>query len=141
MTEDSASRSPWPAWAVPFAAAVAATVVWLVGSALGVDIEAQMGADVQVVSVAAAAGAALVAGLAAWGVRTLIGRLTRGGGEAVWLVLCGVVLLVSLLGAVSGTTPAAVAVLVTEHLVVGAVIALGLRRAGRGVPTPPAPAT
>ena len=49
--------------------------------------------------------------------------------EVVWLVLCGVALLVSLTGAAGGTTPATVALLMTEHLVVGAVIALGLRRA------------
>lgn len=131
MTGNSATSSPWPAWAVPLAAAGVAVAVWLIGSALGVDLAAQTGAQVQEVSVVAAAVAALVAGLAGWGVRVLLGRLVPGGGEVVWLVLCGVVLLLSLLGAATGTTPGAVAVLVTVHVLVGAVIALGLRRARR----------
>lgn len=129
MTENSADRSSWPAWSVPLVAAVAAVAVWLAGAALGVDLEARTGADVQAVSVVTVALAALVAGLAGWGVRALVGRFAPGGGEVAWLVLCGVVLLLSLLGAVAGTTPGAVAVLVTEHLVVGVVIALGLRGA------------
>ncbi|MFE7505179.1 DUF6069 family protein [Promicromonospora sp. NPDC057488] len=129
MAENLVTRSPWPAWAVPLAAAVAAVAVWLVGAALGVDPQAQAGASTQSVTVVAAAVAALVAGLAGWGVRALVARLTKGGGEVAWLVLCGVALLVSLTGAASGTTPATVALLMTEHLVVGLVVALGLRRA------------
>ncbi|MFJ3408017.1 DUF6069 family protein [Promicromonospora sp. NPDC090134] len=129
MAENSVTRSPWPAWAVPLTAAVAAVAVWLVGAALGVDPQAQAGASTQPVTVVAAAVAALVAGFAGWGGRAVVARLTKGGGEVVWLVLCGVALLVSLTGAAGGTTPATVALLVVEHLVVGAVIALGLRRA------------
>jgi hypothetical protein len=115
---------------VPLAAAAVAVVVWLIGTALGVDVEARTGTGVQAVSAAAAGIAALVAGLAGWGVRVLLGRFAPGGGEVVWLVLCGVLLLVSLLGAATGTTPGAVAVLMTEHVLVGAVVAVGLRRAG-----------
>lgn len=129
MAENLVTRSPWPAWAVPLAAAVAAVAVWLVGAALGVDPQAQAGASTQPVTVVAAAVAALVAGLAGWGVRAIVARLTKGGGEVAWLVLCGVALLVSLTGAASGTTPATVALLMSEHLVVGVVVALGLRRA------------
>ena len=69
----------------------------------------------------------------AWGVRVLIARLTRGGGEVLWLALCGAVLLVSLLGAASGTTPGSVALLMAEHVVVGVLVALGLRTAGQRV--------
>jgi hypothetical protein len=130
MTENSAARSPWPAWAVPLVAAVVALVVWLVGTALGADVEARTGTGVQTVSAVAAGIAALMAGLAGWGVRVLLGRFAPGGGEVAWLVLCGVLLLVSLLGAATGTTPGAVGVLMTEHVLVGAVIAFGLRRTG-----------
>jgi hypothetical protein len=133
MTENSATSSSWPAWAVPLAAAVVAVAGWLIGAAFGVNLEAQLGADVQAVSVVAAAVAALAAGFAGWGVRVLIGRLVRGGGEVVWFVLCGVVLLASMVGAVAGTTPGAVATLVSMHVAVAAVIALGLRTARRGV--------
>ena len=130
MAENSVTRIPWPAWTVPLTAAVAAVAVWLVGAALGVDPQAQTGASTQPVTVVAAAAAALVAGLAGWGVRAVIGRITKGGGEVVWLVLCGVALLVSLTGAAGGTSPATVALLMTEHLVVGVIVALGLRTAG-----------
>lgn len=136
MVENLVPRSPWPAWAVPLAAAVAAVAVWLAGAALGVDPQAQAGASTQPVTVVAAAVAALVAGFAGWGARAVVGRVAKGDGEVAWLVLCGVALLVSLLGAASGTTPASVALLVGEHLVVGAVIALGLRRTGRQAPAP-----
>jgi hypothetical protein len=134
MTENSATSSSWPAWAVPLAAAVVAVAVWLIGAALGVNLEARLGADVQAVSVVAAAAAALAAGLAGWGVRVLIGRLARGGGEVVWFVLCGVVLLASMVGALAGTTPGAVAILVSMHVAVAAVVALGLRTVRRGAP-------
>jgi hypothetical protein len=134
MTENSATSSSWPAWAVPLAAAVVAVAVWLIGAALGVNLEARLGADVQAVSVVAAAAAALAAGLAGWGVRVLIGRLARGGGEVVWFVLCGVVLLASMVGALAGTTPGAVAILVSMHVAVAAVVALGLRSVRRGAP-------
>lgn len=140
MTGNSATSSPWPAWAVPLVAAAAAVVVWLIGTAFGVGVEAQMGADVQAVSVVAVAVTALAAGFAGWGVRVLIGRLVRGGGEVVWLVLCGVVLLASMVGAALGTTPGAVGVLVAAHVVVGVVVALGLRRAGQRVTAASTPA-
>ena len=133
MTENSATSSPWPAWAVPLAAAVVAVAVWLIGAATGVNLEAQLGTDAQAISVVAAAVVALAAGFAGWGVRVLIGRLVRGGGEVVWFVLCGVVLLASMVGALAGTTPGAVAILVSMHVSVGVVIALGLRTARRGV--------
>lgn len=127
MTENSAVRRPWPAWAVPFVAAAAAVAVWLVGAALGVDLEARTGAGTQAVSVVAVLVAALVVGLAGWGVRVLLRRFVQGGGEVAWLVLCGVLLLGSLLGAASGTTPEAIAILMAEHVVVGFVVAFGLR--------------
>ena len=133
MTENSATSSPWPAWAVPLAAAVVAVAVWLIGAATGVNLEAQLGTDAQAISVVAAAVVALAAGFAGWGVRVLIGRLVRGGGEVVWFVLCGVVLLASRVGALAGTTPGAVAILVSMLVAVGVVIALGLRTARRGV--------
>lgn len=136
IPEDSVTVSPvarrsWPAWTVPLAAGAAAVVVWLVGAALGVDPEARTGASTQSVSVVAAFAAAVVAGVAGWGARVILARVMKGGGEVAWLVLCGVVLLASFLGAALGTTPASVALLVAEHVVVGVVVALGLRRGAR----------
>ncbi|MGI5188530.1 DUF6069 family protein [Promicromonospora sp. CA-289599] len=130
MAQNTAVRHAWPAWTVPLAAAAAGVVVWLIGAAFGVDLEARTGASTQAVSVVAVLIAALVVGLAGWGVRAVLARLTKGGGEVAWLVLCGVLLLASLLGAVAGTSPGATAILMVEHVVVGVVVALGLRRAG-----------
>ena len=133
MNENPVARRRWPAWAVPLVAGASAVVVWLIGSVLGVEPEARTGASTQAVSAVAVLVAALVVGFAAWGVRVLVGRVAKGGGDVAWLVLCGVVLLVSLLGAASGTTPGSVALLMTEHVVVGVIVALGLRSTGRRV--------
>ncbi|MDR7383551.1 DUF6069 family protein [Promicromonospora iranensis] len=140
MTENTAAQRRWPAWTVPLVAGAAAVAVWLVGAALGVELEARTGAITRSVTVVAVLVAALVVGLAGWGVRALIARLTKGGGEVAWLVLCGVLLLGSLLGAASGTTPGAVAVLMAEHVVVGFVVALGLCRSGQRVTAASTPA-
>ena len=58
----------------------------------------------------------------AWGVRTLLRRRP----PVAWWLTCGVVLAVSLLGPLGGTSPAAVGTLVALHLVVGATVAVGL---------------
>ncbi|UKJ62652.1 hypothetical protein H1Q78_12910 [Cellulosimicrobium cellulans] len=125
------ARRRVPRWSVPLAAAVVAAVVLLVGTALGVDPEVRTATGTQTVGVVAAAVTGLVVGFAAWGVRALLGRLSARRprrGELAWLVTCGVVLLVSLLGPLGATTPAAVALLAVEHLAVGATLALTLRR-------------
>ncbi|MCP2266285.1 DUF6069 family protein [Promicromonospora thailandica] len=129
MAENAAVRSPWPAWTVPLAAAVAALAVWLIGVALGVEPEARAGGSIQAVTVPAVLATALAAGFAGWGARALVARFVKGGGETVWFVLCAVVFLGSLVGAAGGTTPGAVALLVVLHLTVAVVVAVGLRRA------------
>lgn len=116
-----------PRWLVPPAAAVLAAVVLLAGTALGVDPAVRTATGTQTVGVVAAVVVTLVVGYAGWGVRALLGRL-RSGGRRAWLVTCGVVLLVSLLGPLGAVTPGAVALLVVEHLTVGATLTLGLRR-------------
>lgn len=116
-----------PRWVVPPVAAVVAAVVLLVGTALGVDPAVRTATGTQTVGVVAAVVVTLVVGYLGWGVRALLGRL-RSGGRRAWLVTCGVVLLVSLLGPLGAVTPGAVALLVVEHLTVGATLTLGLRR-------------
>ncbi len=116
-----------PRWAVPPVAAVVAAVVLLVGTALGVDPAVRTATGTQTVGVVAAVVVTLVVGYVGWGVRALLGHL-RSGGQRAWLVTCGVVLLVSLLGPLGAVTPGAVALLVVEHLTVGATLTLGLRR-------------
>lgn len=126
-----AARRRVPRWSVPLAAAVVAAAVWLVGAAAGVDVAARSAATTQDVGIVAVVVAALVVGYGGWGVRALLGRLrasSPGRGERAWLVTCAVVLLVSLLGPLGGVSAGAVVVLLAEHLAVGAVVALGLRR-------------
>ncbi|GGM20613.1 DUF6069 family protein [Promicromonospora citrea] len=129
MAESTVVRRQAPPWTVPLVAAVAAVAVYLIGVAVGVDPEARIGSRLQAVSVPAVLIITLAAGFVGWGVRVLLGRVVRGGGETVWLVLCGLVFLGSLLGAATGTTAGAVALLVALHLVVAVIVALGLRRA------------
>ncbi|MEV8177834.1 DUF6069 family protein [Cellulosimicrobium funkei] len=116
-----------PRWVVPPVAAVVAAVVLLVGTALGVDPAVRTATGTQTVGVVAAVVVTLVVGYLGWGVRALLGRL-RSGSRRAWFVTCGVILLVSLLGPLGAVTPGAVALLVVEHLTVGATLTLGLRR-------------
>jgi len=125
------ARRRVPRWSVPLVAVAVAAAVLLVGTALGVDPEVRTATGTQTVGVVAVIVAALVAGYAAWGVRALLGRLSSRRprrAEGAWLVTCGVVLLVSLLGPLGAVTPVAVVLLVVEHLAVGTTLALGLRR-------------
>ncbi|MCB7136122.1 DUF6069 family protein [Cellulosimicrobium marinum] len=128
----TAARRRVPPWAVPLAAALVGAAVWLVGTAAGVDVAARSGSAVQDVGLVSVVVAALVVGFAGWGVRALLGRVRRaapGRGERAWLVTCAVVLVVSLLGPLGGVGAGAVVVLLAEHVAVGAVVMLGLRRA------------
>jgi hypothetical protein len=130
-TEPSARRRV-PRWAVPLAAAAVAAVVLLVGTAAGVDVAARSGVATRAVGLADVVVAGLAVGLLGWAVRAVLSRLRRdapGRGERAWLVTCAVVLLVSLLGPLGGVGGGSVAVLLAEHVAVGAVVALGLRRA------------
>jgi hypothetical protein len=64
----------------------------------------------------------LVATLGAWAVRTLLRRRT----PVAWWLTCGIVLLVSLLGPLGASSPAAVATLLALHLGVAGVVVVGL---------------
>jgi len=121
------ARRRLPRWCVPLVAALAAAAVWVVGTAAGVELAARSGTTTQDVGLGSVVVVALVVGYAGWGVRALLGR-SRSGGERAWLVTCAVVLAVSLLGPLGAVSPGAGAVLVAEHLAVGTVVALGLRR-------------
>ena len=68
------------------------------------------------------AGMLVLTSLAAWGVRTLL----RGRTPVAWWLTCGILLGVSLLGPLGGTSPAAVGTLLALHLVVGGTVAAGL---------------
>ena len=112
---------PVPVWLVAGTATVLALAVWVLAVPVaGVDLVA--GTPAQTVGAASVALMAVVATLAAWGVRTVLRRRP----PVVWWSTCVIVLLVSLLGPLGGASPAAVATLVTLHVVVGTTIAVGL---------------
>src|SRR6478609_970304 len=73
------------------------------------------------------AATALVAGLAASLSAWLLTRIAPPRCRTVWTVLASAVLLVSLLGPISATSPAAVVSLVALHLLVGLTLHLVLR--------------
>ena len=83
----------------------------------------------------AAAATALVAGLAGSLTAWLLSRLVPRRCRTVWTVLASAILVVSLLGPLGATSPAAVASLVALHLLVGLTLVVGLRGSldiGRG---------
>jgi len=112
---------PVPVWLVALTAVALALVVWgLAVPVAGVDLVA--GTPPQTVGAASVVVVTVVVTLAAWGVRTLLRRRR----PLAWWLTCGAVLVVSLLGPLGGTSPAAVATLVALHLAVGATVAVGL---------------
>ena len=109
-------------------ATVGALVLWVVETRLlGVDLAVPTGDVVQPVTGVSVAATALVAGLAAMLTAWLLTRVAPRGCRTVWTVLASAVLVVSLLGPLGATSPAAVASLVTLHLLVGLTLVIGLR--------------
>ena len=109
-------------------ATVGALALWLVETRLiGVDLAVRTGDVVQPVTGVSVVATALVAGLAATLSAWLLTRLAPRRCRTVWTVLASAVLLVSLLGPLGATSPAAVVSLVALHLLVGLTLLLGLR--------------
>lgn len=120
-----------PRWLVPLAATLAALAVWVIGMMAGVgDVVVDTGTAMQQVTIVSVGVATLVVGFAGWGVRALIGKVTGSAARArvVWSVLSALVLLVSLVAVMGATTTGALVVLIAEHLIVGVILMLGLRR-------------
>ena len=110
-----------PAWGVLLAAPLAALVVWVLAGPV-LDVTLVAGEPPITIGPASIVPVAVVATLAAWGVRALFFRRHRTG----WFVTCGAILLVSLLGPLGAATPAAILWLALMHVTVGAVAAVGL---------------
>ena len=109
-------------------ATVGALALWLVETRLiGVDLAVRTGDVVQPVTGVSVVATALVAGLAATLTAWLLTRLAPRRCRTVWTVLASAVLLVSLLGPIGATSPAAVVSLVALHLLVGLALLVGLR--------------
>lgn len=104
------------------AAPLVALLVWLAADPLaGIDLAVRRGAGaVQNLGPVDVIIAALAAGLAAWGLRAVLDRVSDRG-RTVWTAVAVTVLLVSLVGPLTGaTTLAATIVLECMHIAVGA---------------------
>jgi hypothetical protein len=123
--------------------ATAATAVWALAKAAGVDLVVRSGggtSDINVVSVIVTALVVAIVGAAL--LRLLERRTTHG--RRTWTIVAVVVWAVSFLGPLSATRLSAGLVLACLHLFVGAVVVLGLRRthaADLGHPNPTRPSS
>ncbi|MFD6948597.1 hypothetical protein A6A08_18245 [Nocardiopsis sp. TSRI0078] len=132
VTSGTSSR-PTARRALTVAAAVLAPLfLWALTVPLaGVELTALPGGEPRAVGPVAVAVAGLVFGLAAWALLAVLERTVRRPGR-VWTVVAFSVLVLSLAGPVtSGAEPAAVLVLAGMHVLVGAVLILGLGRSSR----------
>ncbi|PFG30289.1 DUF6069 family protein [Paramicrobacterium agarici] len=113
-------------------ATLAALLIWAICvPLLGIELDVpQAGMTVGPIAIAVSA---LGGGIAAWGLQATMGRTRRG--LKAWTVVALVVLALSLAGpALSGAIGAALSILEILHIVVGTILIVGLRRAGRAAP-------
>jgi hypothetical protein len=113
--------------AITVAAATAgALLLWVVNDPwAGIDLAVKQGDTVQPVGPVAVVVAALVAGLAAWGVLALLERTVRRP-ALTYRIIASVVLLLSFLGPLSGVGLSSKLVLLAMHVTVGAALIIGL---------------
>jgi hypothetical protein len=122
--------------AVVVGAVAAALVLWIVAEpVLGIDLRAPAsgGAPNSEVGPVMVVLGSLVPVLLGWGLLVLLQKFTAHA-RTVWTVIAGVILAGSLVGPLSGEgiTGANRVVLLLMHLVVGAVLIIGLRRTSPG---------
>jgi hypothetical protein len=117
------------------AAAAGALFLWVVNDPwAGIDLTVRQGDTTQRIGPVAVAGAALVAGLAAWGLLALLERTGRRPARTFRFIAL-IVLVLSLVGPLgSGVGTSSRLVLLGMHLTVGAALIIGLpgRRTCRG---------
>jgi hypothetical protein len=113
-------------------ASVAAALVWLVAvKVIGVDVTVPkaMGSKERVdLALGPVAFAPIFVGLAAWGLLAALERFLPKRARLIWTVIAGLVFLVTL-PFVPDSTAAEITVLALLHLVVGAILVVGLPRA------------
>ena len=105
-----------------------AVMVWVAAKAVGLDLDVHSGSGTREVGLASVIVTALVMGAAAAGLLRLLERRTSRG-LRLWTVTAVVVWALSFLGPLSASTVGAGCLLATLHLVVGAAVVGGLRRA------------
>jgi hypothetical protein len=119
-------------WVTVLVAMASGIAVWtVVHPFLGVDLEVKTaGGSTQQVSQLAVALTSLVVGFAGWATVAALERFTRSP-RTVWNAVAGVVLALSLLGALGAQNTGAKVGLVVLHLVVGGILLVGLARTVR----------
>jgi hypothetical protein len=109
------------------AAMTAALAIWALARLLDVELTAGKGTDASTVGAGDVLVTALLAGLAAWGVHTL---LVRRGAARWWPLVASTALAISVIGPSWLADGLAAVVLIAMHLAVGAVLIAGF--AGMG---------
>jgi Family of unknown function (DUF6069) len=113
--------------AVALVAAAAAALVWACARAAGLHLEVTSGSGTTEVNLVSVVVTTMVVAIAGAGLlRVLERRTTRA--LRVWTIVAVTVWALSLLGPLSATRPVTGLVLAGMHLLVGAVVVLGLRR-------------
>jgi hypothetical protein len=114
-------------------AAVAAVVAWLCAAQLaGIDLTVSLSGDEQHVGGVAVAVSTVVVGLIGIVALRVLERLTSAALK-VWTVVALAVALVSLLGPLSATSPAAKGTLIGLHAVVSVIVIVTARHSRRGL--------
>ena len=112
--------------AVVAAGMAAGLVVWAVVRLLGVDLTVESGSDTSQVTVADVLVTALIAGLLAWGVFTLLLRWRRARW---WPFVGSTALAISIIGPSYLADGISAVSLICMHIIVGAVLITGFMRA------------
>lgn len=110
------------------AGAAGALLLWAVSDPWGgIDLTVRQGGGTQHVGPAAVVATALIAGLAAWGLLTLLERSSVGHPVRAFRIVASAVLLLSLAGPLtSGDGLGSRLTLIGMHLTVGAALIIGL---------------
>ncbi len=116
-------RDDWP---VAVAAAGGAALVWVAATVAGVDVAVRSGSGTREVGLVSVIVTALVVAGAAAGLLRVLERRTTGG-RRLWTGIALAVWVVSLAGPASARTLSAGLSLAAVHVVVGAVVIVGLR--------------
>jgi Family of unknown function (DUF6069) len=114
-------------WLVAVVATVAAAVVWVGATVAGVDVEVGSGSSAHRVGLVSVVVTALVVAVAAAGLLRVLERRTPRA-RRVWTEIASAVWVVSLAGPIGARTMSAGLSLAALHLMVGAVVIVGLRR-------------
>ncbi len=112
---------------VAVVAAGAAAVVWVGATVVGVDVAVRSGSSTRDVGLVSVVVTAVVVAVAGAGLLRVLERRTPGA-RRVWTGVAMAVWVVSLAGPASALTVPAGLTLAALHLVVGAVVIVGLRR-------------